>query len=125
MDIDSPRPRRPEEGLKGRLELRVPIQNVGVRSVDCIETLVALGEPIGKPFGARIVVRAVDDMGNVMGRSKALGEKGSRADEDPSIEPGRRLSQGIREEHLVFSQAVSLSLMVAGRDSAPSYTAPP
>jgi hypothetical protein len=99
MDIDRLRVGIPKEALKGRFKLGVPVEDVRIHTVESIQADIPLGIPKRKPFGARIIVCAVNHMGNVIHPREALGQKGAGADEDPGVEPGRRVFQVIREEH--------------------------
>lgn len=89
----------PEEALEGRLKLGVPVKDIGIHTVEGIQADIPLGIPKRKPFGARIIVRTVNDMGNIIHSREALGQKGAGADQNPGMKPGRRVFQVIREEH--------------------------
>jgi hypothetical protein len=91
VDIDRLGVRIAKKPLKRRFELGVPVEDVGIHAVEGIQADIALWKPNGKPFRARIVVRAVNDMGNLVQSREALGQKGARADQNPSVEPGRRV----------------------------------
>jgi hypothetical protein len=99
VNIDRLRVGISEEALEGRLKLGIPVEDVRIHTVKGIQADISLGIPKGKPFGARIIVCAVNHMGNVIHPREALGQKGAGADEDPGVEPGRRVFQVIREEH--------------------------
>jgi hypothetical protein len=99
MDIDRLRVGVTKKPLEGRLKLGVPVEDVRIHTVESIQADISLWKPKGKPFGARIIVRAVNHMGNVIHSREALGQKGARADQNPGMKPGRRVFQVIREEH--------------------------
>ena len=65
VDIHNSRP-RPKELVEFRLKFGVPIQNIDIDAVDAIKTDVLFRVSIGEPLGACTVIRAVDDMGNVL-----------------------------------------------------------
>lgn len=59
--------------MEHRFEARIPGQNVHGRTVDRIEIDIAFRKPFGKPLRTRVIIRTVDDVGNVHLGHKPLG----------------------------------------------------
>lgn len=110
VDIDIPRPWGSKKRLKGGFELGIPIQNGRIRRVESVKAFVTLRVPIGKPFRARIIVRAIDDMGNVVLSCEPLCQVGPRSNKDAGVEPRGGLSKGVWDEHLGSFRGLGLSL---------------
>lgn len=64
MDVDNARPLA-KEAMEGFLKRWIPVQNVGVRTVDCIQADVVLQEPVREPLWTRVITRTVDDVCDV------------------------------------------------------------
>jgi hypothetical protein len=89
-----------QKGVEIRFEQRIPIQDVVVLGIVCIQTNVSIRILGSRPLRRVGVIGTIDDMCNSTGSRKPWSQDGTRTHENAHVKVGRGLPKVVgKREH--------------------------